>query len=310
MANDKCNHCNENITQVKRPGVKCVKCNKWMHRSCAKMLPSHQIWTCEDCKRKQPQAQNQRRSLLPTPSSRYSNSNSSLRRSTGPQLSVASEIAEIKETNSKILKMLSTFEEKFQLLSEYRDENARLNAANRRLAVELAQVNREICKNNLQISSADSVNKKICTEPLVASNETFEGFPNGINARLEPRHNIMQTNVASTSNEPSPNNLCAIKPMKWLYLSNLRPETTCEDIKAHIVSRSKNRIHRGLIQCSNLTPKSILNPFFMSFKIGVPEECFKDVSALEAWPYNADVREFANTRPSNFRLDSAASNRK
>lgn len=279
-----------------------------MHRSCAKMLPSHQIWTCEECKRKHPQSQNQRRSLLPTPSRRYSNSNSSVRRSTGPQLSVASEIAEIKETNSKILKMLSTFEEKFQLLSEYREENARLIAANKRLTVELAQVNREICKNSLKSSSADRVNK-MNTEPFPASNETFDRFPNDTNVFNETSQPDSLISQPSTSSVQSSKDICAVKPMKWLYLSNLRPETTCEDIKAHIVTRSRNRIYRGIIQCSNITPKSILNPFFMSFKVGVPEECFKEVSTHEAWPSNVNVREFAATRPTNFHLDIAASNR-
>jgi hypothetical protein len=53
----KCTSCNQNITQVKRPGLDCVKCQKFFHRDCANIkkekfehIASEGLsWTCSKC---------------------------------------------------------------------------------------------------------------------------------------------------------------------------------------------------------------------------------------------------------------------
>lgn len=94
--------------------------------------------------------------------------------------------------------------------------------------------------------------------------------------------------------------LSAMKPLKWLYVSNLNPETTCEDIKSYITSKMK--IKRSETYCSSLTPKSIINPFYASFKVGVPDSCWKSIVLKSNWPCNVSIREFTNSNQErNFR---------
>jgi hypothetical protein len=56
----KCSSCNKNITQIKRPGLNCVKCQKYFHRDCANIkkekfehIASEGLsWTCSKCDKK------------------------------------------------------------------------------------------------------------------------------------------------------------------------------------------------------------------------------------------------------------------
>lgn len=293
--------CGENITAVKRPGFSCTKCKKTIHRKCTKMLPGFEIWTCDECKKKK----NNHRSSL-TLTSLFQPLSASGGEGSGNNNNLEKEMEEIKRSNSLILDCLSSIGKKLQLLGDYREENVCLKTENRRLKVEIDQLRRElrICESKQMTLASSSTDRN----PDISGDDPTpeENEPTSVSqSSLSPPTQCYaedQINQESRMESDTISHalLSAMKPLKWLYVSNLNPETTCEDIKSYITSKMK--IKRSETYCSSLTPKSIINPFYASFKVGVPDSCWKSIVLKSNWPCNVSIREFTNSNQErNFR---------
>lgn len=83
----------------------------------------------------------------------------------------------------------------------------------------------------------------------------------------------------------------------WISLSNVAPDTTAENIIEFI--RKKLKTDDGAILCSKITPRSIVNPIYSSFKVGVPEYLIQHVTNEQFWPSEVVLKNFKNE--ANFR---------
>ena len=88
-----------------------------------------------------------------------------------------------------------------------------------------------------------------------------------------------------------------VEPKKWLYVSNLDPQTT-EEAVVKLVSNALQSAPTEF-SCVKLLPKNVLAPTFISFKIGMKEELFMKSLAPEIWPSGIAFREFVD-RPRSF----------
>ncbi len=94
------------------------------------------------------------------------------------------------------------------------------------------------------------------------------------------------------------NELVAVKPSKWLYVSMLHPDTTEASVVKLLASGLKS--DAGVFNCVKLLPKNLqYAPSFISFKIGMPEELLSKSMEPSLWPTGVAVREFVN-RPRKF----------
>lgn len=192
------------------------------------------------------------------------------------------EIIELKAANANILEALRSMSQKIDLLIEYRNENKALTTENKRLVTENIQLNCELKKVSLKNSSAERTGSILST---------------GENAARS--FNVDDSNLNECSlNFVSANELSAANSLRWIYVSNLKSTTTCEDVRTHIMN--KTHVGREEIHCNNLTPKSMINPFYTSFKVGFIENSSLDLSDASFWPSNAVVREFVQERKQNF----------
>jgi hypothetical protein len=94
-----------------------------------------------------------------------------------------------------------------------------------------------------------------------------------------------------------------VQPLKWLYVSNLDPQTTEEAVVKLISSGLQSAPTE--FSCVKLLPKSVLAPTFVSFKVGMKEELFPRCLAPELWPSGIAFREFVN-RPRHFQRRNVA----
>jgi hypothetical protein len=88
-----------------------------------------------------------------------------------------------------------------------------------------------------------------------------------------------------------------VEPKKWLYVSNLDPQTTEEAVVKLISSGLQS--DPTDFSCVKLLPKNVLAPTFISFKIGMRDELFQKSLAPELWPSGIAFREFVD-RPRSF----------
>jgi hypothetical protein len=88
-----------------------------------------------------------------------------------------------------------------------------------------------------------------------------------------------------------------VEPKKWLYVSNLDPQTTEEAVVKLISSGLQSAPTE--FSCVKLLPKNVLAPTFISFKIGMRDELFQKSLAPELWPSGIAFREFVD-RPRSF----------
>lgn len=198
--------------------------------------------------------------------------------------SVMSEIASLKSINASIFESLAKLSELTQLLSGFRDENTLLRQSNERLKAENQQLKLALHRaESKQTDTAQTVHQVSPVNPEPISTEavlrTVSQQPQTI-SNAEPLGGVMSSVIS------------AVTPMKWLKVSNLNPSTTCEDVVTHVVSFTNLR--RSSISCSLLTPKQLVNPFFASFKLGVPQSNLDAVFLRNAWPVNTELSEFVS----------------
>lgn len=301
----KCITCDENVTKTRNPGVKCVKCPNNIHRSCAQLKTGHQIWTCEGCtKGRVSLLPVPRRSVPLRPSLPAGYPSNDVASPTLISSEMSKEISDLKAVNLKILESLSSITEQLQLLVEYREENVLLRMSNRRLTAENIQLKVEIRKIECQqlqgpTNSSKSVSLSLSVSELEGNNEASNSFKTANPNRRQPLISAELNQITSNPSSSSHASLKAVQPLKFLVLANLQPHTTCEDIRTHIASKTNQQ--RSTIYCASLTPKSIINPHFVSFKVGVIESVFDDVMKSSCWPTNMSFREFMDNRVPNFR---------
>lgn len=191
------------------------------------------------------------------------------------------EVDNLKSMNNDVLGSLAKLTELTTLLAGFRDENVLLRQTNERLIAENRQ---------LRLSLRAVENKQTNTDAIIISPSTATSDPIPTNADLQTDSddrtmgdvspaNVMSAGVVST--------LSRIGKHKWLKVSNLSPATTCEAVLNHVVLSTS--VSRSSVVCSLLTPKTIINPFFASFKVGVPEDAFDRIFRNEAWPPNTEV---------------------
>jgi hypothetical protein len=109
---------------------------------------------------------------------------------------------------------------------------------------------------------------------------------------IPPVHPIVDLNRLPIVADTIPDKL------RWISVSNLTPETSADSVVEFV--REKLKIDKKKIVCAKITPRSIANPSFVSFKVGCPEYSFDQLCSQTFWPSNSVVREFSNTK-SNFR---------
>lgn len=239
---------------------------------------------------------------------------------------MAKEITELKATNSRILEALSTLNDKLTLLGEFRDENTILRATNHRLIKENNDLTRAINAN--VIRNNNNVNESVINMPPFRTADNTDGSVNAVpqmealsSAPFSPTAASLQVNddevatVDSVSQMetiqllPLPSTqavridaLRAIEPQKWIFIANLHPSTSCEEMKAHILANKD--VERTSLNISRITPKSIQAPFYAAFKVGVPARLFDEIVNPVFWPGNVKIREFFQRGGENFRLIS------
>lgn len=300
----KCTHCSVNITDKLRPGFKCTNCLKWIHETCARLPVGVTLWTCGSCKI------SSRRSGGPSGILGRSSLSIPRRDSTGTSRPVShplnqnttntfteqkletlvKEIEILKSINTEVLDSLAKLSDMTKLLSEFRDENRVLRQANERLKAENNQI-----KLTLHVAESKQYTNTSELVSSVVSRDSYE--PDQTESVLET-----VTDDRTTSEEPTRNGLSsaisAVSSLKWLKVSNLAPTTTCEAVRKHVAS-SVN-VDRSQISCSLLTPKSIVNPFFTSFKVGVPIQVFETAFCKDIWPVHTEICAFLGPSKTNF----------
>lgn len=94
---------------------------------------------------------------------------------------------------------------------------------------------------------------------------------------------IMGIGAASTE-------IKTVKPLKWLYVSNLDPRTSETSVIKLISNGLKSAPNE--FSCVKLLPKNVPSPSFISFKIGMSDELFPKSMDPTLWPNGIAIREF------------------
>jgi hypothetical protein len=99
------------------------------------------------------------------------------------------------------------------------------------------------------------------------------------------------------------NYLVAVKPLKWLYLSMLHPETP-EVMK--LLSNALGNTQK-YFTCIKFLPRNMQTPTFISFKVGMSEDLFEKILDPAVWFYRVAIMEFVSwprkfLRPSVVRI--------
>lgn len=102
--------------------------------------------------------------------------------------------------------------------------------------------------------------------------------------------NIMGTNSSIT-------NLIAAERKSWLFVGNLRKDTSEQQIEAHLKNMSVNAS-----SCKKLGNRN--NDYAASFKIGVDPELTNVVLDSTNWPVNVIVKPFRFSSPQNRRYNN------
>lgn len=85
----------------------------------------------------------------------------------------------------------------------------------------------------------------------------------------------------------------AIPPRKWIFVSRLQPTVTDSEFKNFI----KNNLRIVDANCTRFDK----NAGYVSYKVGVPLECFEAVMKAEAWPEHLLIKEYNFNQKTNFR---------
>ncbi|CRL08052.1 CLUMA_CG021142, isoform A [Clunio marinus] len=283
----KCCLCHKNITTIKNCGVKCTKCTKWIHWKCSQLPPSHEIWTCTDCKRRSSLV-NRRPSRSSFGSSHMSsgsvNNSAKISSSEASVLEgVTSEIKELKNVNKRIIEALAALEGKIERMNGTQEEVNRLKIENLRLKEENTHLWNKL-KNNDKSAVMRSATDFTFPSTSAVSPSGVESLNNDILNSKTPTNVPLQISAKP---------IRAVQSLKWIHVSNLQPTTTSEDLISYVTS--KIEVESNLIVCSRLTPKTILKPFYISYKIGLPEKVSEDVINNDFWPENVKIRDFTST---------------
>lgn len=85
----------------------------------------------------------------------------------------------------------------------------------------------------------------------------------------------------------------AITPRKWIFVSRLQPTVTDIEFKNFV----KNNLRIVDANCTRFEK----NAGYVSYKVGVPVECFEAIMKAEAWPEHLLIKEYNFNQKTNFR---------
>lgn len=201
------------------------------------------------------------------------------------------EIVELKAMVRSLVDQVSSMEikhhEEMQLISRENAELARELNFLKTFVVEKFSVD----TNSLNSPDLPIVSKK----PLRPVSQMELGSQNVASTSSTvflPNPSSNPTICAASTSDRRVISISAACPKKWLSVSNLSPSTTAEDLVKHLHENLK--IEEKVVSCTKITPRSIVNPCFVSFKVGIPEKFFQNMKSTNLWPPNVIVREFDN----------------
>lgn len=307
MSGSNCSHCHAKITKVQRKGVKCIKCPTWIHVACAALPVGHEIWTCDKCKRRS-SGTSRRVSVTGQKASSSTLVHAPQPVSTTPNISntqLSAEIADLKRLVVVLTERVIAMDERQQaeinsIRRHYRDISEELN-------------NLKKSTNDVNVITTDNKLETLPNFPIICS-ETAPAKSSSSRTEMAQRSattdsECLLSDLPKASQLSHRSELCRIdsdcgissfhsmNSNKWISVSNLAPETNSEEILNFISSKLK--VEDGSVFCSKITPRSLINPTFVAFKIGIPNSIFEYVISRKFWPDDVIVKEFHNK--SNFR---------
>jgi hypothetical protein len=118
-----------------------------------------------------------------------------------------------------------------------------------------------------------------------ASNATFFGKRKRLESKVNTPAIIMGTGAVN-------NDLVAVKPLKWLYVAMLHPDTTEESVMKLLSNALK--IAKTEFTCVKLLPKGMQTPTYISFKVGMSDDLFEKSLDPAFWSNGVAIREFVS----------------
>lgn len=103
----------------------------------------------------------------------------------------------------------------------------------------------------------------------------------------EIHENFRTSNFVPSTHQGAPKPLKAIPPSKHIFVSRLASETTIEDVEFYVKSKLQMTSQISVFKFSYSRPRAIT-----SFKVTVPDECFKYILEPNFWPASTFVREY------------------
>lgn len=300
-----CVKCSSNITQKKKKGVKCTRCPLWIHNDCAGFPLGHEVWTCPGCNRRSSTVR--RVSSVVNPPARKSSIGSSLQtplnvsNDSNVNIQLANEISELKTLMREMLRRMTAMEE------DHKVELRFLRNTNTDLLNEISIMKKSLSTlpDFLFTSGAG------LSHDLVRSSDK-QGSPRSLRSRTQARNEISRSsrnfetpNIHTETdrsmpveNVPEPSTSSSYPTSKrtheWISVSNIEIGTSAEDIKLFLAKKTKASVDS--FSCAKITPRTLLNPSYFSYKLAIPSDLVAEVNSPLFWPEGVVIREFVEKR--------------
>jgi hypothetical protein len=207
------------------------------------------------------------------------------------------ELLFIRQTNSELLKQLKSIKSSALVT----DSAKTLNVLN----FEAPSISSGLCPNSKSFHPSNSKRATVVQECESNSPTVFElpstsrVFVNENLNFIRPVPSSVEVNCETASSLLNTAPLLTAAPLiaatvtnKWISISKLNSLTTNNDVITYI--SKKLMVDGGSFHCSKITPRSIVNPSYASFKIGVSDELLKFVKSPSFWPVDVEVKDFVN----------------
>lgn len=150
--------------------------------------------------------------------------------------------------------------------------------------------------NLIEVKSSEDVDKRNEEDINIPEvlEENNDGFISPKNRRFK-RKTVIGQNQCSTR-------LKAVNPLSWIFISQLEPDTTIEDVKSYL-----NDYDIKVMQCYKLRTYS---KDIAAFRIGVKQSDEEKMFHEEMWPAKTIIRPYTPKEPRNFQRSSTASLKK
>lgn len=159
------------------------------------------------------------------------------------------------------------------------------NSKNRLVEIENQNKIQEI-KNDVGTTNHDEENRNIIED------DSGFIFPK---TRRQNQKTVIGQNLNSTK-------LKAVNPLSWIFVSQLEPDTTVEDVKSYL-----NDYDIRVMQCFKL--KTFSNNI-TAFKVGVNQSDEDKMFSGDMWPVKTIIRPYTPKEQRNFRRNPSVSLKK